>query len=99
MCVSSPSKVKAGYRVPTRPPTLTSVVIVDGPLVVKQLTVVADAQAAVAHAAASMRALGVLSLEPKLSPVTVTVFVIVRALLATPRKLTAGAFTFRVCRC
>ena len=61
---------------PTRPLTLTSVVIVDGPLVAQQLMVVADVQAAVAHAAASVRALGVLSLEPKPSPATVTVFVI-----------------------
>ena len=70
---------------PTRPPTLSSVVIVDGPPVAQQLTVVADVQAAVVHAAASMRALGVLLLDPKLRPDTVTVFVIVRALLATPR--------------
>ena len=79
-----PSYVIDCRRVPARPPTVTSVEIDDGPLVAKQLTELADVHAAVAHAAASMRALGVWLLAPNPSPETVTIELSVLAALSTP---------------
>jgi len=79
------SKVKAGKRVPTSDPTVTSVDVTEGALVSQQFTDVADVHAAVPHVNESVRALGVASLDPKPSPATVTVATIVRAVLSTPR--------------
>ena len=80
-----PSNVIDCRRVPARPPTVTSVEIDDGPLVAKQLTELADVHAAVAHAAASMRALAEGSLAPKLRPEAVKDPAAVRAALSRPR--------------
>ena len=79
------SKVKAGYRVPTTPPTVTSVVTDDGALSSRHRIELSDVHATVPHDTPSMRLLGVASLCPKLSPATEKKNVRVRELLSTPR--------------
>ena len=82
---SAQSNVNAGYRVPTSPPTVISVVTDDGALSSRHRIELSDVHATVPHATPSMRLLGVASLCPKLSPATVTLPAIVSALLSTPR--------------
>ena len=65
--------------------TVTSAEWIVGLLRSAQRTVVADVHAVVSHWMVSMRALGVLSLWPKLRPCTVTWPFIERPLLSTPR--------------
>ena len=77
-------------RVPTTEPAVTAKLI-DGILDAWHITVVDDAHAAVVHTTPSMRLLGVPSVCPKLSPVTVMAAFIPRAAFMTPKKLATGA--------
>jgi hypothetical protein len=79
-------------RVPTTADTVAAASFATpSPGVVKQMTDVDDAHAAVAQLDMPSRDDGVASSEPKSSPDTVTLHPVVDAALASPTKLTTGA--------